>query len=319
MTKAKILIVEDETITALYIQECLENLGYEVLDTAGTGYDAIDIAESLNPDLVLMDIKLTGEMDGIETASIIYNRFNIPIVYLTAFSDNNTLNKAKLTGSYGYLCKPVEEKALNPTIEIALSRHNDEIKLKKDNQWLYTMVRNLNDAIIAIDTKGAIKFANYEAEVISGWQNNELEEKKINELFQLLNTGESLEEHLAVFQKNSGSGKLTTLHSKNKLNITVEYNLSPITDIKGQVLGMIITFNLLDQRNIRKHIDSDTLETNIKKLNQLLGLCSFCKKIRNDEGQWSQLEAYIQKQFDILFSHGVCPDCSKKYYPEFFS
>jgi AmiR/NasT family two-component response regulator len=121
-----------------------------------------------------MDIKLGGEINGIETAKIIYERFNIPVVYLTAYSDKNTLQKAKLTGSFGYLCKPVEEKVLYPTIEIALSKHSEESKLKNTNQWLSTMIKNLNDAIIAIDTHGLIKFINKEAEQISGWKKEEI-------------------------------------------------------------------------------------------------------------------------------------------------
>lgn len=318
MEKTKILIVEDETITALFIQECLENLGYKVVETAVTGYDAIDIAEEYRPDLVLMDIKLTGDLNGIETAKIIYDRFNIPVVYLTAYSDDKTLQKAKLTGSFGYLRKPVEEKVLYPTIEIALSKHQEESKLKNTNQWLSTMIRNLNDAIIAIDTNGLIKFINHEAEKISGWKKEEINDKYLNEIFQFKNKGRSIEEQLIFLLSNSGKDNMTILLTKNNKKITVEYNLSTITDNQNTVHGFILTFFHPEKMPEKTNFNNESLNK-IKQLNNLIGICSFCRKIRDDQGQWSQLESYLQKQFDILFSHGVCPECSKKYYGEYLS
>jgi CheY-like chemotaxis protein len=123
MTDAKILVVEDENIVALEIKKRLQKLGYIVPGVASTGEDAISKAEGIRPDLVLMDIMLKGEIDGIHAAGEIRKRFNIPVVYLTAYSDEETLQRAKLTEPYGYILKPFEEDDLRTTIEIALYRH----------------------------------------------------------------------------------------------------------------------------------------------------------------------------------------------------
>jgi CheY-like chemotaxis protein len=123
MTEAKILVVEDENIVALEIKKRLQKLGYIVPSVASTGEDAISKVEGILPDLVLMDIMLKGEIDGIDAAGEIRKRFNIPVVYLTAYSDEETLQRAKLTEPYGYILKPFEENDLRTTIEIALYKH----------------------------------------------------------------------------------------------------------------------------------------------------------------------------------------------------
>jgi len=125
MTEAKILVVEDENIVALEIKKRLQKLGYIVPSVASTGEDAISKVEGILPDLVLMDIMLKGEIDGIDAAGEIRKRFNIPVVYLTAYSDEETLQRAKLTEPYGYILKPFEENDLRTTIEIALYRHQN--------------------------------------------------------------------------------------------------------------------------------------------------------------------------------------------------
>lgn len=123
MTDAKILVVEDENIVALEIKKRLQKLGYIVPGVASTGEDAITKAEGILPDLVLMDIMLKGEIDGIHAAGEIRRRFNIPVIYLTAYSDEETLQRAKMTEPYGYILKPFEEDDLRTAIEIALYRH----------------------------------------------------------------------------------------------------------------------------------------------------------------------------------------------------
>ncbi|OPY21137.1 MAG: two-component response regulator [Methanomethylovorans sp. PtaU1.Bin093] len=133
MMGVKILVVEDENIVALEIKKRLQKLGYIVPGVASTGEDAISKAEGILPDLVLMDIMLKGEIDGINAAGEIRKRFNIPVIYLTAYSDGDTIERAKLTEPYGYILKPFEEDDLRTAIEIALYRHqmvNDREKKK---------------------------------------------------------------------------------------------------------------------------------------------------------------------------------------------
>ncbi len=120
MAEAKIMIVEDEVLFAKNLQELLERLGYTVPALVATGEEAIEKAGEMKPDLVLMDIVLKGGMDGIEAADLIRTRFKIPVVYLTAYADDKTVQRAKITEPYGYVVKPLEERDLHVTLEIAL-------------------------------------------------------------------------------------------------------------------------------------------------------------------------------------------------------
>jgi signal transduction histidine kinase/AmiR/NasT family two-component response regulator len=120
---ARVLVVEDEQIVALELKERLSRLGHSVVGVVGSGEEAIERARSLVPDLVLMDIKLQGEMDGIEAAEAIRRAVDLPIVYLTAFADAATVRRAKVTEPYGYIVKPFQERELNVVVEVALYRH----------------------------------------------------------------------------------------------------------------------------------------------------------------------------------------------------
>jgi len=132
MAKAQILIVEDEMIVAIYIQNKLKRLGYSVAAIASSGQEAVKKVEETHPDLVLMDIHLKGDMNGVEAAQQIRTRFHIPIIYLTAHSDDDTLQRAKVTEPFGYILKPFEERALHTTIEMALYRYETEKRLREE-------------------------------------------------------------------------------------------------------------------------------------------------------------------------------------------
>jgi CheY-like chemotaxis protein len=126
MAEGRILIVEDEHIVAMGIKRMLKGLGYTVTGVASSGEDAINKTESTFPDLVLMDIMLKGELDGVEAAKEIKERFDVPVVYLTAYSDSSILERVKITGPFGYIVKPFDEKDLHSNIEIALHRYRKE-------------------------------------------------------------------------------------------------------------------------------------------------------------------------------------------------
>jgi two-component system, response regulator PdtaR len=128
--ETSILVVEDENIVALSIKNKLISLGYSVPSTASSGEDAITKADLFYPDLVLMDIMLRGDMDGIEAANEIRIKFDIPVIFLTAYTDDRTLERAKVAEPYGYISKPFKEQDLKSNIEIALHKHGKELRLK---------------------------------------------------------------------------------------------------------------------------------------------------------------------------------------------
>lgn len=142
MSKINVLVVEDESIVSKDIQHSLKKLGYNVVGAAPTGEKAIELAGSEKPDIVLMDIMLKGEMNGIEAASQIKDLYAIPVIFLTAYADESTLSKAKITEPYGYVLKPFKEIDLHTTIEMAIYKHGKEQEVMKERDLLFSLVEN---------------------------------------------------------------------------------------------------------------------------------------------------------------------------------
>ena len=143
----RILVVEDETIVSLDLQNSLKILGYKVVGAASNGPDAIAKAESARPDLVLMDIILKGDMDGVQTAEAIHARLNVPVIFLTACADEATLQRAKVTEPFGYMIKPFEERELHSHIEIALYKHRMEKQLRESEERYFLATQGSNDGL----------------------------------------------------------------------------------------------------------------------------------------------------------------------------
>jgi PAS domain S-box-containing protein len=152
VTLHRILVVEDEAIVAMDIESRLAGMGYSLAGRAVSGEQALALAETERPDLVLMDIRLQGEMDGIEAAREIHQRFRIPVIFLTAYSEETTLERAKLAEPFGYILKPFDDRELKSAIEIALYKHRTEEELHRMNR-LYAVLSHVNEAIIHIQSR----------------------------------------------------------------------------------------------------------------------------------------------------------------------
>ena len=196
--KGRILVVEDEFLVAHQISLLLDDLGYLVVDTVAEGCEAVEAAARELPDLVLMDIGLRGEMDGVEAASIIKRELNLPVVYLTAYHNRDIIDRAKASQPLGYLVKPLQPELLDITVSSAMKRERE----RKDRE---DRIREL---------KGLVEI------------------------------------------------------SKN---------------MKG-----------------------------------MLAICSGCKKIRDEEGDWQSVERFMQRHLPVSFSHSICPDCVKALYPDLY-
>lgn len=157
--KANILITEDESIVAKDIQMSLKKLGYNVVGICSSGEEAVLAADEKKPDLVLMDIMLKGEMSGIDAAEQIRKKNNIPIIFLTAYADESTLNKAKITEPYGYILKPFKEIDLHTSIEMALYKHEKNMDVIKERDLLYSIVesKESNDIIFVKSNQKLVK------------------------------------------------------------------------------------------------------------------------------------------------------------------
>lgn len=225
MPAKHILVVEDERIVALDIQRTLIELGYTVPRTAATAEDAIRFASDLCPDLVLMDIRIKGERDGIETAQILRTRFGVPIVYLTAHADAATVERAKGTEPLGYLLKPVKPGELRSTIEIALYRHEMDRRLRERDQWHSAALRSIADAVITVDLTGKITFVNHAAEGLIGTTNEQA-------------IGKSVEEVLQLTPISSGMGK-TPLATALRLRQAVTLEEASVMNVSTGALHVI--------------------------------------------------------------------------------
>lgn len=142
MSKINVLVVEDESIVSKDIQHSLKKLGYNVVGASSTGEKAIELAGEERPDIILMDIMLKGDMNGIEAAEKIKEHYSIPVVFLTAYADESTLSKAKITEPYGYILKPFKEIDLHTTIEMAVYKHGKEQEMVKERDLLFSLVEN---------------------------------------------------------------------------------------------------------------------------------------------------------------------------------
>jgi PAS domain S-box-containing protein len=193
MVTARILIVEDETIVAMDIERGLRACGYEVVGTVGTGEEAVRLADQFRPDIVLMDIRLRGEMDGIEAGRHIRSRYQLPIVFLTAYADDATVQRAKEADPFGYLLKPFEDQELHTAIEIALHKRNAERQaldqvdeaLRQSEQRFRLLVDNLKDyAVFLLDTQGKIVSWNPGARRINGYDQAEVIGRHVSIFYQ---------------------------------------------------------------------------------------------------------------------------------------
>ena len=250
---SKILIVEDEGIVAKDIQNILKTLGYTVVGISSSSEDAIKKTDEMRPDLVLMDIVLDGNADGIETAKQIRNRFNIPIIYLTAFADEKTLQRAKITEPYGYILKPFQERELQITIEMGLYKHRIEKKLKDNEQYLNTTLLSIGDAVITTDTRGIITFMNPIAEILTGCTQKDCFGKSINKIFNIVNekTGKKVESPVTKVLREGvivGLANHTILIARDGKRISIDDSGAPIKDEKGNIIGVVLVFRDITKR-----------------------------------------------------------------------
>lgn len=268
MTNAQIMIVEDEGIIAKDIQNTLESLEYAVSVIASSGEEAIKKAAETLPDLVLMDIVLEGQMDGVEAAERIRDRFDIPVVYLTAYADDKTLQKAKITEPYGYILKPFSERELYTTIEMALYKHKMEKKLRESEQWLATTLKSIGDAVIATDSEGFVTFMNPVAKILTGWKQEEAAGKPLGKIFNIINeiTEEKAENPVTRVLKEGivvGLANHTVLIAKDGTKHPIDDSGAPIRDKKGNIIGVVLVFrDITEKRKMEEELlKADILES----------------------------------------------------------
>ncbi|HIK05102.1 MAG TPA: response regulator [Trichormus sp. M33_DOE_039] len=253
MTATKILVVEDEVIVARTITSQLGQLGYDVIGTASSGKVAIAKALEAKPELVLMDIILKGEMDGIDTASYIREHLDIPVIFLTAYGDDNTLQRAKITQPFGYIVKPFTSKDLRIAIEIGLLKHRLERDIRENRDQLATLLNSISDAVIATDEQGMITFMNPAAESLTGWYQKDVLGKDISQIFHLIDeiTDSKIENPVTKVLREQQVvylDEFTSLITKEGKKVPIGDSASPIMGLTNQINGVVIVFWDLSER-----------------------------------------------------------------------
>jgi PAS domain S-box-containing protein len=271
----RLLIVEDEYILAMNLQEGLESLGYAVIDIVDSAEVAIEKAQELRPNLILMDIRLRGKMDGIQAAEQIWTHLQIPIIYVTGHSDKSTVERATLTFPFGYILKPIKEQELYVAIQTALSRYQRE-------QFLSAVLRGMGDGVIVVDTQLRVKYLNSVAEALTGWRLDEVKDRILTEVIKLVDQKTQLPQEnslITALQQETtvylSDGIL--LITKEGTTIPIADSATPLRDNNGLITGAVMVFQddtqrrLIEERNLAaertRQIEIQMAE--LKRLNQL--------------------------------------------------
>jgi DNA-binding NtrC family response regulator len=244
---ARILIVEDERITAEDLRETLTDLGYTVTASVSNGADALAQAEENAPDLALMDVRIEGSMDGTETARILRERFNVPVIYLTAHADGSTVARAKDAEPLGYITKPFHAAALHASIEIALHKHGEELKSRGKEELLTSTLRAIAEGVISADTAGTITLFNPAAEAWTGRPAREALGRPVSDVLRVVSAATDERLVLPWAPAFSGGGlrelpdnAALVLPSGEKRSISG--SIAPIHDHRGAISGAVLVF-----------------------------------------------------------------------------
>lgn len=317
----KILVVEDDSLVAMDIKQSLRFLGYRVVSPVSTGEAALESVEKNHPNLVMMDVKLAGQMDGISAAEKIHAYYDIPVIYLSAYSDSKTLRRAKDTNPFGYIVKPFNKNDLNTAIQIALQKHQQELKLKEGLEWFSSIFQSFCQPVLIADKKGVIRFVNPCFTDMTGLQREKIQGRPLKELIKIHDEkGHEIKINIFKILKSDNFSEIGWVEITGKDNREVQAHLSvgPLRDSRGKDLGVTFLFRQSDDgamshKEKEQMLENliDTIESAVIK-RRALDICPWCKRVSEGNlGIWNQLEYYIRQDEAVEFSHLTCPRCLK--------
>lgn len=254
-TSFKVLVVEDEILSATDIVDMIRSFGYSTLGPVATGEDALLFAGRDKPDIILMDIHLRGDIDGITAATEIRTKYKIPVIYITAHSDIETLDRVKVTEPYGYIMKPFGERDIYLTLELAIGKIESEKKFAKREVWYSTILSSIEDGVIATNSDGKITYMNASAEEMTGYSFSDAQNMPLKKIFNVTNTScnekkEKSEEETFDFAGDGISSFMKNyfLLSQNGLKVSIDYSTSTIEHHSDASLGGVILFRDITER-----------------------------------------------------------------------
>jgi len=268
MTHARILIVEDDRVVARDIAQQMTRAGHTVIGITARGEDALPLAAATAPDLILMDVRLEGELDGVDTARLLRENFDLPVVFLTAYADEETIRRATITEPFGYVLKPFDDAQLHTVVAMALYKHGAERRLRESEQRYAVTLSSIGDAVIATSRDSRINFINPVAEMLTGWARDEAMGRPLTDVFRVINetTRAPVEDPVAAVLSAGtivGLANHTLLLARDGREIAIDDSGSPIVDDRGAILGVVLVFRDVTQR--RRAEEAEILrETNAR-------------------------------------------------------
>ena len=247
----KVLIVEDEGILSMEMSQSLTSMGYEVIDVAVTGENAVELVDEKRPDLVLMDIQLAGELDGIQAAEMINSRHNIPIIYISGHTDELTFSRAKITGPYAYISKNFNYDELHTTIEMAIYKNELQRKVVENEYLLNITLENILDAVITIDRDGWIQYMNDAAQDLLSVKKNVATRGKIDRLGIVMIDRKGRELVHPYIKKRSrklGTEEYTLINIAAQRKTVVECTVNILQDAWKNVKGYVYLIRNIEER-----------------------------------------------------------------------
>jgi PAS domain S-box-containing protein len=265
MPAQTVLIVEDESIVALDLKVQLKKLGYDVAGVAGSGEQALEQFATQNPDIILMDVRLRGQMDGIQVAEQIRRDHDAPIIFLTSHSDDETVRRAALTAPYGYLTKPYQIKELRAGIEVALTKAGMERQLRESDQWFAHTLRCVTDGVVLTDLEGRVRFLNPAAERLTGWHIDDAIGKKLGDVVNFKAENEvdqsstpvaaggsadptTLVRRVMLDGRPSPISHAETLTARGGVETLIDETAGPVNDHHGNRLGAVLVLRDATER-----------------------------------------------------------------------
>ena len=244
--KPRIMVVEDEAFVVLDIASRLRNLGYEVVGTASSESEAVEKAQQTDPDLVLMDIRLRGDSDGIAAATRIREMSGTPVIFLTAYSDEDTLRRAKVTEPFGYIVKPIEEQSMRAAIEMALYKSKQDRTRRQGSEWVSTILGSMREAVLVADVKGRIQYANPTAEVILKLTDGEIMGKALSEVFRLVDsaTGKPTPAPITgpILESRTVHQVGSAVIAGDGTETPIDFTIAPLRNKNQVTTGIVIVF-----------------------------------------------------------------------------
>jgi AmiR/NasT family two-component response regulator len=306
----RILIVEDERLVAEDLRDCLTHFGYDVVGIVASGEKAIDRVAELRPDLVLMDIHLSGQIDGVTAGGVIRMRHGTPVVYLTAFSNDQTLARARETDAFGFIVKPFQEKGVIAAIEMALGKHLKERAHRQREEMLRSGLMTLPLGVIMTDENGRIVFANSTARLHIGRSLDAEGGVPLDDVFlrSISSAGGN--------EPREGSGAIMEMTGRR---LEVAYSEESLRGDNSRVIGRILIYQDAVhppfQGELGRLLRAFMRASQSAPMGpeQFVTICAWSKRIKVDDAKWVSFEDFLKHYLGLNVTHGMSPEVADKW------